>query len=83
MAALFATVLIAPPFDWGFDALGYVFVGQIATAVAVPIFCGFLSDVTVKFMSKKNNGISEVWSDILGCKTSVLTIRSPNIASSH
>jgi hypothetical protein len=60
MSALFAGILVQPPFLWGFDTLGYVFVGQIATAIAVPIFCGNLSDIIVKFMSKKNGGVSQV-----------------------
>ena len=59
MSALFAGILVQPPFLWSFDALGYVFLGQIATAIAVPIVCGWFSDVTVKLLSKRNNGVSE------------------------
>jgi hypothetical protein len=60
MSALFAEILVKPPFLWGFDALGYIFAGQVAAAIAVPFFCGNLSDVIVKIMSKKNGGISQV-----------------------
>jgi len=60
MSALFAGLLVQPPFLWGFDQLGYVFAGQVATAVAVPIVCGYLSDIVVKSLSKRNNGVSEV-----------------------
>lgn len=60
MTALFAGLLVRPPFLWGFDALGYVFAGQVATAVAVPFFCGYLSDWIVKMLSKRNSGISQV-----------------------
>ncbi|KAG9190189.1 hypothetical protein G6011_08277 [Alternaria panax] len=38
--------------------LGYVFAGQVATAIAVSFFCGYLSDLIVKTMSKRNGGIS-------------------------
>jgi hypothetical protein len=44
MTVLFAGLLVQPPFFWSFETLGYVFAGQIATAVAVPIFSGHLSD---------------------------------------
>lgn len=60
MSALFAGVLVKPPFSWGYDTLGYVFAGQIATAVVVPILCGWFSDLTTKWLSKRNKGISEV-----------------------
>lgn len=60
MSALFAEVLVKPPYLWGFDALGYVFAGQVAAAVAVPFFCGNLSDIIVKILSKKNGGVSHV-----------------------
>jgi hypothetical protein len=60
MSAHFAEILVKPPFLWGFDALGYVFAGQVAAAIAVPFFCGNLSDVIVKIMSKKNGGVSQV-----------------------
>jgi hypothetical protein len=60
MTALFAGILVQPPFHWGFDTLGYVFAGQIATAVAVPFFCGALSDWIVKILSKRNGGVTQV-----------------------
>lgn len=60
MSALFAGVLVQPPYLWNFNSLGYVFAGQIVTAVAVPFICGSLSDMTMKWMSKRNNGVSEV-----------------------
>ncbi|KAH6851557.1 major facilitator superfamily domain-containing protein [Alternaria rosae] len=59
MSALFAGVLVQPPYLWNFDMLGYVFAGQVATAVAVPFFCGYLSDFIVKMMSKRNDGVSQ------------------------
>ncbi|GKZ35548.1 hypothetical protein AbraIFM66950_006211 [Aspergillus brasiliensis] len=59
MSALFADILVRPPFSWGFDTLGYVFMGQIATAMAVPVLCGYFSDQTTQLLSKRNNGISE------------------------
>lgn len=59
MSALFAEVLVKPPFLWNFNMLGYVFAGQVATAVAVPFFCGYLSDLIVKVLSKRNDGVSQ------------------------
>lgn len=59
MSALFAGILVQPPYLWSFDALGYVFAGQVATAVAVPFFCGYLSDFVTKFLSKRNGGVSQ------------------------
>lgn len=65
MSALFAGILLSPPFLWGFNTLGYVFVGQIATAIAAPFVCGYLSDQTIKWLSKRNKGVSEVkWSPL-------------------
>lgn len=59
MTALFAGLLVQPPFLWSFETLGYVFAGQIATAVAVPIFSGHLSDWITKMLSKRNGGVSQ------------------------
>lgn len=59
MSALFAGILVQPPYGWSFNSLGYVFVGQIATAIAVPIICGWGNDITTKFLSKRNGGVSE------------------------
>jgi hypothetical protein len=60
MSALFAEILVQPPFLWNFDTLGYVFAGQVATAIAVPFICGSLSDMMTKSLSRRNNGISKV-----------------------
>jgi hypothetical protein len=60
MSALFAEVLVMPPFSWGYNTLGYVFTGQIVTAVVVTFLCGTLSDMTTKWLSRRNKGISEV-----------------------
>ncbi|KAE8159189.1 major facilitator superfamily domain-containing protein [Aspergillus tamarii] len=59
MSAFFAEVLVKPPFQWEFNTLGYVFTGQIATAVVVPIVRGYFSDHITESLSKRNNGISE------------------------
>lgn len=60
MTTVFAEVLVKPPFAWGFDALGYVFAGQVATALAIPFFCGTLSDYMTKIFSKRNGGVTHV-----------------------
>ncbi|OOQ84557.1 MFS transporter [Penicillium brasilianum] len=59
MSALFAEVLVMPPFSWGYNTLGYVFLGQIATALVVTFLSGSLSDMTTKWLSRRNKGISE------------------------
>jgi hypothetical protein len=73
MSALFAEVLVKPPFLWGFDTLGYVFAGQVAAAIAVPFFCGNLSDVIVKVLSKRNGGISHVGQKLHATRENALT----------
>ena len=83
MSALFAEILVKPPFSWGFDLLGYVFMGQIATAVAVPVLCGYFSDQTTRLLSTRNNGISEVRVKSLTIHVAVLTASSQSIAFSH
>lgn len=60
MTALFAGLLVRPPFLWSFDTLGYDFAGQVATAVAVPFLCGYLSDWMTKVLGKRNGGVTEV-----------------------
>jgi hypothetical protein len=59
MTALFAGLLVQPPFLWSFNTLGFVFAGQIAMAVAVPFFCGYLSDWIMKLLSKRNGGVTQ------------------------
>lgn len=61
MSALFAGILVQPPYRWSFDALGYVFLGQVATAVVVPITCGYFSDWMTKVLSKRNGGVAKVF----------------------
>jgi hypothetical protein len=58
MTALFAWILVQSPFLWSSNTLGYVFARQIATAVAVPFFCGYLSDWIVKVLSKRSGGFT-------------------------
>jgi hypothetical protein len=79
MSALFAEVLIQPPFSWGFNTLGWVFAGQIATAIVVPFLCGSFSDLTTKWLSMRNNGISEVIIFDLDILVTMLTGSSRNI----
>jgi hypothetical protein len=79
--ALFAGLLVQPPFLWSFSILEFVFAGQVATAVAIPIFCGYLSVCAVKLLSKRNNGVTEVcfqWDRTF----STLTLRGMNAHSS-
>jgi len=59
-ATLFSTVLYPPPFNFSFNALGYIFFGEFVTALVAPILFGNVNDFIVKKLSKRNNGIAEV-----------------------
>ncbi|KAH8710150.1 hypothetical protein GQ44DRAFT_830457 [Phaeosphaeriaceae sp. PMI808] len=59
MAAVFAGILVQPAYLWSFSALGYVFAGQVASAVAIPFFCGYLSDFMIKQASRRNAGVTQ------------------------
>lgn len=53
----FGTVLLAPPFNFAFTALGYVQAGQIADSILFLPIVGYGTDLVIKFMSKRNNGV--------------------------
>ncbi|KAL3457261.1 major facilitator superfamily domain-containing protein [Aspergillus heterothallicus] len=56
-SATFAGVLLAPPWSWAFTSLGYVQAGQIACCIIFLPLLGYGSDLTIKYFTKRNNGI--------------------------
>lgn len=58
-SGLFANILTAPPHNWSFDLLGFVFGGQaFITLIIVPL-SGYGSDMIVKALSRRNEGFTE------------------------
>jgi hypothetical protein len=60
--AVFAGVLVAPPYNFSYDYVGFVFAGQLVVSFLVVPLQGYLSDFLTKFLSKRNNGVAEVYS---------------------
>lgn len=58
--AVFAGVLVAPPYNFSYDWIGFVFAGQVVVSLIVIPLQGYLSDYITKFMSRRNNGVAEV-----------------------
>lgn len=56
----FASTLVSPPYHWAYGSIGFVFAGQIIVSLVVVPVQGYLSDYLIQYMSRKNNGISEV-----------------------
>ncbi|KAL3294958.1 MFS transporter [Colletotrichum asianum] len=57
--AVFADILVAPPYNFDFEWLGYVFAGQIVVSFVVVPVQGYLSDYVVKLMGRRNSGMTE------------------------
>lgn len=60
MTAVFAQVLIAPPYSFDPHNLGFVMGGQAVVAFVVQPLAGYLSDSILKGTAKRNNGVTEV-----------------------
>lgn len=59
VSGLFSLILTAPPYNWSFSVLGFVFGGQaFITLVVIPI-SGYGSDYLVKLLSSRNGGYAE------------------------
>jgi hypothetical protein len=61
MSAVFAEVLVAPPYSFNPNYLGFVMGGQAVVAFVVQPIAGYGSDIILKALTKRNNGISEVF----------------------
>jgi hypothetical protein len=60
MTAVFAQVLIAPPYSFNPNYLGFVMGGQAVVAFVVQPIAGYGSDLVLRLLTKRNNGVSEV-----------------------
>lgn len=58
--AVFAGVLVQPPYNFKYEYIGFVFAGQIIVSLVVVPAQGYLSDWLVKFFGKRNGGLVEV-----------------------
>lgn len=58
--AVFAGVLVQPPYNFKYEYIGFVFAGQIVVSMVVVPAQGYLSDWLVKFFGKRNGGLVEV-----------------------
>lgn len=58
--AVFAGVLLQPPYNFKSEWLGFVFAGQIVVSIVVVPAQGYLSDYVVKLLSKRMNGVTQV-----------------------
>jgi hypothetical protein len=57
VTAVFAGILIPPPYSWSFKSLGYIFVGQIVSSLIFLPILGYGNDLIVKGLSKLHNGV--------------------------
>lgn len=53
----FADILLAPPYDFAFNSLGFVQAGQIVDSILFLPILGYGTDLVIKLMSKRNNGV--------------------------
>ena len=53
------TVLLAPPYNWPFDKVGFVVLGPFLAAIFVMVIGGFVSDRVVNSLTKRNHGKRE------------------------
>lgn len=58
--AVFASVLVSPPYNFEYEWIGFVFAGQIVVSMVVIPAQGWLSDWLVKLLGKRNGGLAEV-----------------------
>lgn len=58
--AVFAGVLVSPPYNFHYDWVGFVFAGQVVVSLVVIPLQGYLCDYLTKFLSRRNGGVAEV-----------------------
>ncbi|KAJ5645613.1 hypothetical protein N7507_011624 [Penicillium longicatenatum] len=56
-ASTFSSILMAPPYSFSFNALGYVQAGQIVCCLVFLPLLGYGSDTVIRAFSRRNNGI--------------------------
>ncbi|KAJ5363863.1 MFS general substrate transporter [Penicillium cataractarum] len=59
MTAVFAQVLMAPPYSFNPNYLGFVMGGQAVVAFVVQPIAGYGSDIALKYLTTRNKGVSE------------------------
>ncbi|CAG8918560.1 unnamed protein product [Penicillium salamii] len=59
MSAVFAQVLVSPPYSLNPNYLGFVMGGQAVVAFVVQPIAGYGSDWVLKYLTKRNNGTGE------------------------
>ncbi|KAJ5701951.1 MFS general substrate transporter [Penicillium malachiteum] len=59
MTAVFAEVLMVPPYSFNPNYLGFVMGGQDVVAFVVQPIAGYGSEIVLKYLTKRNNGVSE------------------------
>lgn len=57
LASTFASILMASPYSFSFDALGYVQAGQIVCCLVFLPLLGYGSDMVIRNFSRRNNGL--------------------------
>lgn len=79
MSAVFAQVLISPPYNFNPNYLGFVMGGQAVVAFVVQPIAGYGSDLILRMLTKRNNGVSEVCHPIFprSSVSKLLTIIQP------
>lgn len=58
--SVFAGILVAPPYNFKYEYIGFVFAGQVIVSMVVVPAQGVLSDWFVKRMGTRHKGVTEV-----------------------
>lgn len=53
------TVLLAPPYSWGFDNVGLVVIAPFISSIFVMLIGGYGSDKLTNWMAKRRGGVRE------------------------
>lgn len=65
-ASQFAGILLAPPYSWHFQYLGFVQAAQIISCLVFLPILGYGSDLIIKLLSRANKGVYEVPQPLIG-----------------
>lgn len=87
MVSEFATILVAPPYNFAFTSLGFVQGGQIIVSIIMVPVLGYGTDILTKTLARRNQGISEpeyrLIPLILPCVVVVISCVFFGLAGSH
>ncbi|KAF4453821.1 transporter HOL1 [Fusarium albosuccineum] len=59
IGVIVAAIFIGPPYYWGEVMAGYTYTGAFVGALAGFVLAGLLADSSVKYLTKRNNGVYE------------------------